>query len=73
MPTDRMTHALQYLSGEIVVSRDKALKDLHPGSDMLLQGMVGQGYARQAKDDGRYSLTPMGYRRVEAEAPKEET
>lgn len=67
-----LADALQYLAGEIVVTRDKALMDLHPRGDMLLDAAVSGGYAKRAKDDGRYSLTPMGYRRVEAEAPKDE-
>lgn len=67
-----MVDGLNYLAREIVVTRDRALKDLHPRGDMLLDGMVNKGYAQQARDDGRYGLTAMGHRALQDLEPGDE-
>lgn len=66
-----MVHGLRYLATEIVVTRDKALMDLHPVGDMLLDGLVSQGYAQRAHDDGRYGLTPVGHKALAANEVEE--
>lgn len=66
-----MVAGLQYLAEETVVTRDEALKALHPRGDMLLDALVNAGYARQARDDGRYAITALGLKKLAAEDPGE--
>lgn len=60
----RMDDALEYLAREIVVTRDQALKDLSPAGDMVLDGLMSQGYARQTEHG--YLLSQAGHRKLAA-------
>lgn len=60
----RIDDALEYLAREIVAPRDQALKDLAPAGDMVIDGLLSQGYARQTEHG--YLLSQAGHRKLEA-------
>lgn len=68
--TSRITAALAYLAAEVSCSRDEFRRDNQPAGDMLLQAVLSSGYVVTRGD--RLALSPMGQRRVQAEAPVED-
>jgi len=55
----RQQEGLRWLSAEFVVSREQAQKHLGP---MLAEALVSKGYAQEARDDRRMSVTEAGRR-----------
>lgn len=52
-----MVGGLRYLAAEFVLTREDWRRH-HKGGDMLLDGLLSRGYARQQGD--RYAITPAG-------------
>ena len=67
--TDRPTHALRHLSAEFSLSPTEFRREHQPGGDMLLTGLINNGYAHSK--GGRVAVSDMGRRKLKAEAPAE--
>jgi hypothetical protein len=57
---NRIREALHWLAAEFSVTRDEFRAAHKAGSDMLLDGLLSHGYARER--DGRFALTDAGRR-----------
>lgn len=68
--TDRLTDALSYLASQFACPRDRALKDLAPAADMVLDGLASRGDVKLSAE-GCYTVTRAGFARLAAEAPVE--
>jgi len=60
--TDRIHQGLKWLAGEFSATADEFRSAHKAGSDMLLTGIVSQGYAREQR--GRYAVTDAGMARM---------
>ena len=61
---NRIDDALEYLAREWVAPRDQALKDLQPNADMVIDGVMSQGFATLTEHG--YVLSKAGHRKLEA-------
>lgn len=61
---DRLHQGLRYLGNEISARRDEFHNANGHGAAMLLDGLLGEGYAVQR--DGRVALSERGHRALEA-------
>lgn len=66
--SDRIAQGLRYLTEEFGATADEFRRDNHPGGDMLLTGLINQGYAKNGQG-GLIVATDSGRRRLVAEAP----
>lgn len=64
--TDRPTQALLYLSAEFSATPEEFRRDNQPGGDMLLTGLINNGYVLLDKS-GRVAVSAQGRRKLAAE------
>lgn len=62
---ERMQQALAWIEGRISIRQEDFRREFKAGSDMLLEGAISHGYARQARH-GRIGLTDTGRRALYA-------
>lgn len=68
---DRIHDGLRWLTSEFSCTRDEFRQAHQSGADMLLDGMVSQGYAFHDRKQDRYAVSDAGRRRMAAvESPE---
>lgn len=66
----RITDGLRHLAAKFSAERHEFARDMQPGGEMLLEGLVSKGYALHK--GGRYALSEAGRRWLADVEPTDE-